>query len=97
MLIQLAGRTLHSENCGSFRSDNDGTGHLFKVTHCKFKKLIQPVLILLVCRTLHSDNGCILRSDNGGTGHLSKVTGSKLKKLPPSTYINTKNLFNLYQ
>ena len=55
MLIQLVGHILHSDNGGTLSSDNIGTGHLSKVTSCKLKKLIQPVLIQLVSRTHYSD------------------------------------------
>ena len=93
MLIQLVDCTLNSDNgdtiCldnsgtlslgkgGNLCSDNGGTGRLSKVTRCKLKKLIQPVLIQLVCCSLHSDNDSILSSDNVGTGHFSNVTSSK--------------------
>ena len=45
VLIQLAGRILHSDNGGTFTSDNCGTGHISKVTNSKLKKLTQTVLI----------------------------------------------------
>ena len=77
----MAGCTLHSDNCGTFTSDNGGTGDLCKITSSKLEKLIQPVLILLVGHTHRSDNDSALSSHNGGTGHLSKVTNCKLKKL----------------
>ena len=59
MLIQSVGRTPYS--------DNGGIGHLSKVTNCKLKILIHPVLIQLVGRTLHSNNGDTLCSDNSST------------------------------
>ena len=89
MLIQLVGRTLHSDNgdilCldkgGNLCSDNVGTGHLSIVTSSKLKKLIQLVLTLIVDHTFRSDNSSTLISDNGCTAHLSKVTNCKLKIL----------------
>ena len=87
VLIQLVGRTLQFDNgdklCsdnsgtlstskgGNLCSDNGGTGCLSKVTNCKLKKLVQPVLMQLVCCSLHSNNSSFLSSDNVGTGHLS--------------------------
>ena len=50
VLIQLVGRTLHS--------DNGVTGHLSKVTISRLKKLIRHVFTQLVGRTLRLDNGC---------------------------------------
>ena len=81
--------SFQSNNANNLSSDNGGTGHVYKVTCGKLKKLIQPVVIQLVSCILRSDNGGnlssgnggTLRSDNCGTGHLFKVTSRKLKKL----------------
>ena len=52
VLINLAGRTLHSDNGGTFSYDIGSTGHLSKVTRSKLNKLIQAVFLQLVYRTL---------------------------------------------
>ena len=88
MLIQLGVCTLCSDNGGTLRAGNHGTGHLSKVTNSKLKKLIQLELIQLVGCTLRSDNDGTRSSDNSGTGHLSKVASSKLKE-PHSICVNT--------